>query len=151
MLEQRRLRENIRYGCRLLDKIAEHRGCHPQTLRCDNGPEFTCLAFRLGAKFHKVAVKFIEPGKPMQNAYVESFNGRFRDECLNCNWFLTLEHARAVIEAWRQHSSLGYCVPEVYANNTDRGSIMLYNSGGTNLGGKSMQRIKCQKITLNKA
>ena len=101
--------------------MAEHRRCHPQTLRCDNGSEFTCLAFRLWAKFHSVAVKFIEPGKPMQNAYIESFNGRFRDECLNCNWFLTLEHARAVIEAWRLHSSLGYCAPEVYTRQHRQG------------------------------
>jgi putative transposase len=69
-----------------------------------------------------VALHFIEPGKPVQNAFIESFNGKFRDECLNQNWFTSLEDARRIIEAWRvdyntvrPHSSLGYKTPEEYA------------------------------------
>lgn len=70
---------------------------------------------------HGVSWNFIEPGRPMQNAFVESFNGRFRDECLNENWFTTLADARQKIEAWRQdynqhrpHSSLGYRTPNEF-------------------------------------
>jgi putative transposase len=69
-----------------------------------------------------VQLKLIQPGKPTQNAYIESFNGRFRDECLNDHWFLTLEHARVVIASWRRdynetrpHSALGYRTPAEFA------------------------------------
>ena len=69
-----------------------------------------------------VALHFIDPGKPVQNAFIESFNGKFRDECLNQSWFTSLEDARRIIEAWREdyntvrpHSSLGYRTPEEYA------------------------------------
>jgi putative transposase len=69
-----------------------------------------------------VALHFIDPGKPVQNAFIESFNGKFRDECLNQNWHTSLPDARRIIEAWRvdyntmrPHSSLGYLTPEEYA------------------------------------
>ena len=69
-----------------------------------------------------VALHFIDPGKPMQNAFIESFNGKFRDECLSQNWYMGLQHARKMIEDWRMdyntvrpHSSLGYRTPEEYA------------------------------------
>lgn len=106
---------------RVLDRIAEHRPL-PRMIRVDHGPEFTSLA--LDAWAHKSGVKlaFIQPGKPTQNAYVESFNGRFRDECLNDQWFSTLYEARILIEAWRQdynsnrpHSSIGYVPPAEFA------------------------------------
>ena len=105
----------------VLERLAETHGL-PQALRIDNGPEFAgsaldARAYRRGIKLH-----FIDPGKPVQNAYVESFNGRFRDECLNEHWFPTLEEARRLIEAWRQdyntvrpHSSLGDLTPEAFA------------------------------------
>jgi transposase InsO family protein len=71
---------------------------------------------------HGVVLHFIDPGKPVQNAFIESFNGKFRDECLNQNWFRNLDDARQTIEAWREdyntvrpHSSLGYRTPEEYA------------------------------------
>ena len=74
-------------------------------------------AWRNGVRLH-----FIDPGKPTQNAFIESFNGRFRDECLNENWFLDLADARRIIEAWRldynrsrPHSALGYATPEEFA------------------------------------
>jgi transposase InsO family protein len=69
-----------------------------------------------------VALHFVDPGKPVQNAFIESFNGKFRDECLNQNWHTSLEDARRIIETWRvdyntvrPHSSLGYQTPEEYA------------------------------------
>lgn len=105
---------------RVLDELATvHR--LPETIVVDNGPEFTSnaldqWAYQRGAKLH-----FIRPGKPVENAYVESFNGKFRDECLNSNWFADLLHARAVIEAWRvdyndvrPHSSLDGLSPSEY-------------------------------------
>ena len=68
----------------------------------DNGPEFCGRAMLTWAHRNGVALRLIEPGKPNQNAYVESFNGRLRDECLNEHWFTSLAHARSVIEAWRR-------------------------------------------------
>jgi putative transposase len=91
----------------------------------DNGPEFAgCVldewAYRKGVK-----LSFIRPGRPMENAYIESFNGRFRDECLNTNWFINLKHAREIIEDWRKdynevrpHSSLKGATPREYAETT---------------------------------
>ena len=82
-------------------------------MRIDNGPEFTSRAFIAWAIQHKVSHLSIEPGKPMQNGYIESFNGKIRDECLNEYWFQTLPQARDVIAEWRrdynearQHSSI---------------------------------------------
>ena len=106
---------------RVLERIAAQRGL-PQVLVSDNGPEFTsramdAWAFRSGVRQH-----FIEPGKPVQNAFVESFNGKCRDECLDPHWFSSLGDARWTIEAWRKdynavrpHSSLGGLAPEEFA------------------------------------
>ena len=103
--------------CRILDRIFADRPL-PETLVMDNGPEFSgqvldAWAFEKGVQLH-----FIQPGKPTQNAFCESFNGKFRDECLNDNWFLTLQEAQAIIEAWRKeyneertHSSIGDLTP----------------------------------------
>jgi transposase InsO family protein len=66
------------------------------------GPEFIGKAMLTWAHRHGIALRLIEPGKPNQNAYVGSFNGRLRDECLNEHWFTTLDHARALIEGWRR-------------------------------------------------
>ena len=88
----------------------------------DNGPEFTGKALDQWAYKQKISLRFIEPGKPMQNGYVESFNGKFRDECLNEHWFIDVFDARRIIEEWREdynkerpHSSLGYLTPEAFA------------------------------------
>lgn len=70
---------------------------------CDNGPEFTSKAMFLWAKNAGVKLHFIQPGKPTQNAFVESFNGKFRDYCLNLNWFTSFEDARSTIDTWRDH------------------------------------------------
>ncbi len=104
-----------------LDAVALRRGL-PHTLVLDNGPEFTSKALFLWARRTGVTLGFIEPGKPTQNAFVESFNGRFRDTCLNEHWFLSLTDARQTIAAWRHHynherphSALGYEPPAVAA------------------------------------
>ena len=106
---------------RILDGICSQRG-KPAVIRTDNGPEFTGRAMLTWAHRHGIALRLIEPGKPNQNAYVESFNGRFRDECLNEHWFTSLAHARAVIEAWRREynderpkGSLGGLTPTEFA------------------------------------
>ena len=97
---------------RVLDALRERRGT-PTAIQVDNGTEFTSRVVDQWAYQNQVALHFIERGKPTQNALIESFNGKFRDECLNQNWFVDLRHAREVIEAWRvdyntvrPHSSL---------------------------------------------
>ena len=106
---------------RELERIAAVRGL-PQALRCDNGPEITSRHFLAWCIEHKVDVVHIRPGKPTENAHVESFHGRLRDECLNASWFWNLFDARRKIAAWkdeynrrRPHSSLGYRTPEEFA------------------------------------
>ena len=106
---------------RVLERVMEARGI-PGAIRCDNGPEFTSLYFTEWCKDRSVTVHYIQPGKPVQNGYVESFNGRFRDECLNASWFVNLADARQKIEAWRKeyneerpHSSLAYRTPHEFA------------------------------------
>ena len=86
---------------RLLDQVRAQRG-KPAIIRSDNGKEFTGKAMLNWAYRNEVALKLIEPGKPNQNAYVESFNGRLRDECLNEHWFVSLAHAKVEIERWRR-------------------------------------------------
>jgi putative transposase len=105
---------------RALTEIGQTEGL-PEIIVIDNGPEFIGNALDVWAYQRGVKLTFIRPGKPVENAYIESFNGRFRDECLNDNWFLTLEHARGIIEKWRidynnerPHSSLGYLTPEEF-------------------------------------
>jgi putative transposase len=88
---------------RVLDQIQAQRGL-PELLIMDNGPEFTGKALDSWAYQHGVRLHFIDPGKPIQNAYVESFNGKFRDECLDQHWFASLADARQTIEAWRHDS-----------------------------------------------
>ncbi|WP_409513957.1 IS3 family transposase [Variovorax sp. MHTC-1] len=109
------------YVTRLLDQAAIFRG-YPLAVRTDNGPEFTSRAFMSWAQTHGIRHILIEPGRPMQNGYIESFNGKFRDECLNEQWFETLQQARAAIATWRQdynevrpHSSCGRMPPAKFA------------------------------------
>lgn len=73
----------------------------PLVVRCDNGPEFWSRAFQSWAH-ERIKIDFIQPGKPQQNAFVESFNGKFREQCLNENIFFSMDHAREVIEEWRE-------------------------------------------------
>jgi len=106
---------------RVLDRLALVRGL-PRILRTDNGPEFCGRAMLTWASNRGVTLRLIEPGKPTQNAYIESFNGRFRDECLNEHWFTSMAHAQALIEAWRREyneerpkKGLGGLTPARYA------------------------------------
>lgn len=101
----------------ILDGIARFRGL-PKAIRTDQGPEFTSRAMDAWAYRNGVELKLIQPGKPTQNAYIESFNGKFRDECLNEHWFSSLAEARAIIGVWRRdynerrpHSALNYMTP----------------------------------------
>jgi putative transposase len=87
--------------CRILDRLFAERS-PPEVLILDNGPEFARTALDAWAGQHGVSLHFIQPGKPVLNACIESFNGTFRDECVNEHWFLTLQEAQVVIEAWRQ-------------------------------------------------
>jgi len=108
---------------RIMDGVCSQRG-KPAIIRTDNGPEFTGRAMLTWAHRNNVALRLIEPGKPNQNAYVESFNGRLRDECLNEHWFTSLAHARTVIDAWRREYNderpkrvLGGRTPAEYAKH----------------------------------
>lgn len=112
---------SARRVARVLDRIAEHRPL-PKGIVVDNGPEFTSQALDQWASERGVELRFIEPGKPTQNCFVESFNGKFRDECLNAHWFTTLHQADSTIRGWiedynkvRPHSSLGNLPPQEYA------------------------------------
>jgi putative transposase len=106
---------------RTLERLAMTRGL-PKAIRTDNGKEFCSRAMLTWAHARGVQLFLIEPGKPNQNAYIESFNGRFRDECLNEHWFTSLQHARVVINGWRREyneerpkKSLGGLTPAAYA------------------------------------
>lgn len=106
---------------RVMDEICAKRG-RPSIIRTDNGKEFTGTAMLTWAHRNGVDLRLIEPGKPNQNAYIESFNGRLRDECLNEHWFTSLQHARVVIERWRREyneerpkKQLGGLTPAAYA------------------------------------
>ena len=106
---------------RVLDRIASERGL-PEAIVLDNGPEFRGRALAAWSEERGVRLEFIQPGKPAQNAFAESFNGRLRDECLNANWFTSLKDARQKIESWREdynqyrpHSSLNYLSPIEFA------------------------------------
>ena len=105
----------------VLERLADTRGL-PMSITVDNGPEFDGQVLDKWAYRRAVQLSFIRPGKPNENAYIESFNGKFRDECLNEHWFLSLAHARKVIEDWRieynterPHSSLRNRTPAEFA------------------------------------
>ena len=110
------------YVTRLLDQAARFRG-YPEAIRTDNGPEFVSRAFLGWLQSHGVRHILIQPGRPMQNGYIESFNGRLRDECLNEHWFETLQQARDVLRVWakdynevRPHGSIGRIPPRRFAH-----------------------------------
>ena len=104
-----------------MERLAETRGL-PQSMTVDHGPEFEGQVLDARAYAVNVQLSFIRPGKPNENAHIESFNGKVREEFLNEHWFVTMEQARRVIEAWRieynterHHSSLGELTPIEYA------------------------------------
>ena len=105
----------------VLSRLISERGL-PKVLRSDNGPEFIANKLKAWAQAVQLPLMFIEPGKPWQNAFTESFNGKFRDECLSVEWFRNRREARVVIEQWRKeynterpHSSLGDVPPAAFA------------------------------------
>jgi putative transposase len=105
------------YVTSLLDRATSFTG-FPKMIRTDNGPEFTSGALMAWVQAHGITHHLIQPGKPTQNAYVESFNGKFRDECLNEHWFESLQQGRATISDWRKdyievrpHGSCGRILP----------------------------------------
>jgi putative transposase len=102
---------------RVMERLVQEHG-KPMLIRTDNGPEFAGRALDQWAFENGVRLEFIQPGRPMQNGYIESFNGRFRDECRNENWFLSLADAKRIIAAWRHdynhhrpHTPLGGRTP----------------------------------------
>lgn len=110
----------------VLERLAETKGL-PEVITMDNGPEFAGKALDEWAYQHGVRLNFIRPGKPIENAYAESFIGRLRDECLNENWFLSLSGARDIIERWRidynedrPHGSLGGLTPKEYLEHAGK-------------------------------
>jgi putative transposase len=112
---------------RVLDQIIDERGL-PRAIRCDNGPELTSRHFLAWALDRKIDLVHIQPGKPTQNAYVESFNSKLREECLRVSWFQNLFEARRIMANWRRdynqnrpHSSLCYMTPAEFAARASRG------------------------------
>jgi putative transposase len=108
----------------VLDSLIRDRGA-PRSIRVDNGTEFTSVVMDQWAYWHGVVLDFTRPGKPTDNAFIEAFNSRLRQECLNENWFLSLADAQEKVEAWRRdyngdrpHSSLGNLTPEEFAQRT---------------------------------
>ena len=106
---------------RALERLKELHGL-PEVIRIDNGTEFTSSAVDAWAYANQVRLDFITKGKPTENGHIESFNGKFRDECLSQHWFASLSHMRSVIDNWREdynhhrpHSTLGYVPPAVFA------------------------------------
>ena len=107
----------------VLERLADTWGL-PEVITVDNGPEFAGKAMDEWAYRRGIKLSFIRPGKPVENAFAESFNGRLRDECLNINWFMSVRHAREIIETWRQdynevrpHSSLKGRTPKEFADS----------------------------------
>lgn len=116
---------------RILDRLAVTRGL-PQAIRTDNGKEFCGRIMLNWAHARGVKLFLIQPGKPNQNAYIESFNGRLRDECLNEHWFTSLAHATVIIETWRREyneerpkKGLGGLTPSAYAKKLTEKSVIL--------------------------
>lgn len=116
---------------RILEQLASTRGL-PKAIRTDNGKEFCSRAMLTWTHARGVQLFLIEPGKPNQNAYIESFNGRLRDECLNEHWFTSLQQARVIVEAWRREyneerpkKSLGGLTPSAYAQTLIQKSVKL--------------------------
>jgi len=113
----------------VLERLSDIRGL-PEVITVDNGPEFASRALDEWAYRKGIKLSFIRPGKPIENAFAESFNGRLRDECLNTNWFLSIKHAREIIESWRKdyntvrpHSSLGGLTPQEFMELDGRTKI----------------------------
>ncbi len=120
----------------VLERLIRERRRQPEEIVLDNGPELTSRALDQWAYARGVRLRHIDPGKPVQNAFIESFNARLRDECLNEHWFLSLADARRIVEAWRvdynrsrPHSSLGNLTPEEYRRSLTSETVRLEPAG----------------------
>jgi len=141
----------------MLQRVSRERGL-PDVLVVDNGPELRGRVLDGWAHDHGVQHYFIDPGKPTQNAYIESVNGRFGEECLNLHWFTGLAEAQRIIENWRiaynenrPHSSLKYQTPEEFAasrpfHKTQREQCLISN--GPQNGGRSLRRHRWSLTSL---
>ncbi len=125
----------------VIDTLNEAVALHgmPKRIRVDNGPEFVSREMDLWAYANKVILDFSRPGKPTDNAFIESFNSRFRQECLNQHWFMSLADARDKVESWRvdyneyrPHGSLGKLTPNEFARRSREPDFLL--AGGTKKG-----------------
>ena len=122
----------------VLERLRVERGLPPMVIT-DNGSEFTSRAFDAWAYARDIKIEYIQPGKPTQNCFIESFNRSLRDECLNLHWFVALQMARRTIERWRMdynkvrpHSSLGERTPEEFASDTlgsGEGLALIHSQG----------------------
>jgi putative transposase len=124
-------------GCRVANVLSQLKtqGKCPKTIVVDNGTEFTSKAMDQWAYQNKVELRFIQPGKPIQNAFIESFNDKFRSECLNLNWFESILHAKEIIESWRieynterPNSALKNKTPEMFAKMYEEGLRTQYQT-----------------------
>lgn len=118
----------------VIDKLEEAKKEYglPKNIKVDNGPEFISKELDLWAYTNKVTLDFSRPGKPTDNAFIESFNGKFREECLNENWFLSIEDARVKIQKWwqeyneiRPHSGINNLTPKEYLNSLPESLLAL--------------------------
>jgi putative transposase len=149
---------------RVLEEL-KRRGRKPEAIVIDNGTEFTSQVMDQWAYENQVQLHFITPGRPMENGFIESFNGKFRDECLNENWFLDLADAREKIETWRcdynqvrPHSALGYLTPAEFAQKSAASSGCARmappdeaaSSGGQSvIAGVVLENPKPEKVSLS--
>lgn len=126
-------------GARVVAVLGRLKQTHglPKAIVCDNGPEFAGAELDEWAYRNGVQLAFIDPGKPTQNAFIERFNGTFREECLNENWFVSLADAQQTIEAWRveynterPHSKLRDCTPREFALNLTSTAVTTINPTG---------------------
>ena len=116
----------------ILKNVIFEQKASPKRIKIDNGPEFISKALDRWAYGKKIELEFSRPGKPTDNAFIESFNGSLRDECLNVNWFLSLEDAPQKLDVWREdynsyrpHSSLGNLTPNEFIINSQKNQISL--------------------------
>ena len=118
--------------CVALDEVSAVQHALPEIIIIDNGPEFISNALDEWAYKRGIKLFFISPGKPVENCYIESFNGKFRDECLNMHWFMDLQYAKKIIEEWRidynterPHSSLNYLTPDEFLQKQNEKTIAI--------------------------
>jgi putative transposase len=147
----------------VMDRLLFQRGTPPDKIKVDNGPEFISKALDHWAYINRVTLDFSRLGKPTYNAFVESFNGRFRDECLNTHWFLNLDDAKGKIEPWRKnlneirpHTALGLMTPADFVSsagfNPSRCSAGILVLAGyvSGTGSKIRDRVKADALCLDR-